>query len=204
MAEATGELFRATTSWLCRGTTIQNVLHFRGLDGTMTSTILAGTLGGWYEDVDRTFRGNDMLLQNTVVQQLTPVPLDAAFNIPTEQGGTTGQSTPNNTLAAIITIRTGEAGRRKRGRIYLAGLAGNYFSQDTLSGLGAERLQLWCDSLMSLCGPGGAGNFRLGVYSRTTGGDGPTYSTSGFTEATSLVVRNVLGNQRRRRLGVGI
>ena len=108
------------------------------------------------------------------------------------------------TICEVITIHTDQIGRRKRGRIYMAGgpgtgmLAGNWIATQT------ARTQNFATQLENrYIIAAHTSPFELGVWSKLNAGPDPPWSTDAFTRATSLTVRQTVRNQRRRQLGVG-
>jgi hypothetical protein len=107
-------------------------------------------------------------------------------------------------VAEVVTLYTGQTGRRKRGRIYLGG----GITQDMASGQWASaqttRTTSFVTALMArYCIAPIPSDFRLGVWSRVIAGPAPPFSTDAFAPVISATVRTTVRNQRRRQIGVG-
>jgi hypothetical protein len=77
-------------------------------------------------------------------------------------------------------------------------LAGSWIAAQT------TRTQAFATALATrYMSAGTAGSYKLGVWSKLTAGPEPPWPTSAFTRATSLTVRTIIRNQRRRQVGVG-
>lgn len=118
--------------------------------------------------------------------------------------GVAGGNCLTGTLAEVLSLYTGQAGRSKRGRIYLAGAVGTEMFQGSWSTTQTARTQLFATALATrYCLVPYATSFVLGVWSRALAGPAPPFPTSAFTPVTSITVRTTVRNQRRRQLGVG-
>lgn len=128
------------------------------------------------------------------LQKVFPLPVRDAIDSTNGAGaGTiTGDSLPT-TVAAVAKFSTGFAGRAKRGRIYFPGIA----EASTLASfMTSGALVNFNQVASSLAAPFNAGSARFDpvVYNRTT---------HVSTLITGFVLRPLLGNQRRRRVGRG-
>jgi hypothetical protein len=104
----------------------------------------------------------------------------------------------------ILTKRTGVAGKTHRGRIYIGGLSANDVTVNLMNVSGITRATNFIASIMTTFGPAGTDtHLQLGVYSRVIGGSSP-FTLAGWQPVTRLDLQVVLGNQRRRRFGVGM
>jgi hypothetical protein len=203
---ASGEIYQATFQGLLNGAICENVLHFRALNGSVTqSQINAGIERFWF--LTQGIQCNSYVYNNIIIKRMTPIALDEINYVPTtvSHGSGTG-GCMQNTIAAIMTLRTGTAGKSHRGRIYFAGLADGMVNAggNTLSTAGAVLFASTATNLVSEFGPSGANTaVALGIYSRTIGGIHP-FSLAGWQQVSTIDIQTILGNQRRRRLGVGI
>lgn len=121
-------------------------------------------------------------------------------------------------IAAVIRWRTQYAGRRKRGRTYLAGIADAQYASGALIAGAVTGLQTQVDAMIASLGAGGTNTtFTLGVWSERTATktrynpatktmewDGTAQDPAGAFEAVlSGSVQSTLYTQRRRVIGVG-
>lgn len=135
-------------------------------------------------------------LEKISVQQIRPLPPllpveDASAAGP---GAVAGESLPTS-VAAVVTKRTGLAGRAYRGRSYFAGVPQ---SQEVDSQLSSAALLLWQDVADQMAQPisvAPSGAFDPIVYHRALG--------TGNVIVSGLA-RPVLRNQRRRQVGKGV
>lgn len=121
-----------------------------------------------------------------------------------------GESAANPAMppqcSMVVTLRTGIAGRSRRGRLYLGGQKTDAFLNGAYTSSTVNAVQTYVDDLVAALGSGGSNaDYEWGVWSRVLGGEdpGPYNLTSGFRPITAAVVRNVVHTQRRRVLGVG-
>lgn len=201
---AIGELFRATISLQSQGGLCQNVLHFRGDTGVEESQDLLDVLEGAYWPAYRAVLPISTTILGINVQQLTPLVRDPVSGVPIDLPGTIPTAEVNSQCATILTLRTGFASRRQRGRIYLAPVPANLVQINQLTPEGRTLYTTFKNEILTNFNDDtGISSFTLGVYSRLEGGDGPTYSVAGWTAVTQIDVQSILGAQRRRRLGRG-
>lgn len=126
-------------------------------------------------------------------QKIWPLPVaDLSGRELVTVGGVAGDPLPNAT-SGMITLRTGEAGRAKRGRAYIPFLAeaDNATGEGPTAGLQTALAALAAEWTASRTVTGGAGSLTLVpvIYSRTA------HSTIPITNAA---IRDYWGNQRRR------
>jgi hypothetical protein len=111
--------------------------------------------------------------------------------------------------AAVISLRTGSKGGRKRGRFYLPGLTENYQQDGQMMGAQLTAIQALGNGIVEAYGAGGSETaYRLVVYSPevlTFPEPKPKKPRPGriITDVTSYVVSPVIRTQRRRSIGLG-
>jgi hypothetical protein len=208
MAIAVGELYQVTLTGLYQGQTIENVLMFRARTTTATDAQIGGDLQTFW-DLLRPLVQHDYTLTYMQVKRMTPVALDTFF-VPAAAGHENGAATGggvNSTIAAVITLRTGTAGKSHRGRIYLAPVdAGNCDTDGCrLSAGGLANYNTAFTNIKNLVddATGTALYVALGIYSRLIGGQNP-FTVAGWQAVSQFVTQPILGNQRRRRMGRGV
>lgn len=201
---ASGEIYQVTYQMTSSGQTIENVLHFRELDGLSTPAQIAVSAEKYLTEIAALIV-NQVAFTNMIIKQMTPVAYDETITPPvTTTSGSASNSPANNTIALIFTKRTGTAGKSHRGRIYLGGLNPSIMGNNSLNSTGVTLASSVATALMGVFGPSGSDtHLQLGLYSKKIGGDKP-FTVAGWMPVTKLDVQAVFGNQRRRRLGVGI
>jgi hypothetical protein len=191
------------------GQEVINKLHF------LQDSISPGNLS---QDLADDFRTNmdtairqrahtDFVFEYIEVQRIVPFGDGAAISAwPANTKGTWGAPYPlgSGTLAEVITIHSSQVGRRRRGRIYLAGHNRDQVENGLWRSEATTKTQTFATALatryMVLPTPS---FWVLGVWSRVIAGPNPPFSTDAFTRASALTVRTTVRNQRRRQLGVG-
>lgn len=110
--------------------------------------------------------------------------------------------------AALLSIRTAEGGRSKRGRMFLAGLPETGTTGSSI----AVAQPTWAAILaFAACLVSkfielediGVGKFRLGVYSRKLGGSAFPYGAAGFSPAVTVSPVVLVATMRSRKVGRG-
>jgi len=151
-----------------------------------------------------TCQSNEVAYAPATLKQLTPVILDELLWDPVLSTGGVNQGGIATTLAVVCTKRTGEAGKSKRGRFYLPGVPVGFTTTDVVNSTGMTALQNMAAGMLTAFGDAGTDEiWQIGVYSKALGGTAP-YTTGGWRPITSIDIQAILGNQRRRRIGVGI
>lgn len=202
---ATGQIYQVTYVMSVLGQAVENVLHYRELNGTSTPAQIRTSAEKFFTFVAPMI-SSSVLFTQIIIKQMTPLAFDETIGPPaTTTTGSNGSSADGNTtVALVITKRTGTAGKTHRGRMYIGGLPGAYTAQSILTSSLSTESGTFVSNMMGAFGPTGTDtHLQLGLYSRTIGGSSP-FTVAGWQPVTSLDVQTTLGNQRRRRLGVGI
>lgn len=204
MAPPVGPVYQMTYQMKLDGQTCENVLHFRTLTGTETDTQIGQSAELYLATVKPLIHQN-VTFPLIVIKQMTPLAFDEKFWVPVNNTqGAVGGEIRSNSVAIILTKRTGIAGKTHRGRIYLPGVPFNLTTPNGLNVGGGAVAQTVCGNLIATFGDAGTDlNLRIGVYSRSIGGFNP-FTPAGWQQITRFDPQPVLGNQRRRRPGVGI
>lgn len=201
---ATGEIIQYTFIQVYDGQQMETVLHFREQVAGATDAQLKGVADAWLFNM-KLLQVTTVTYPLVIIKRMTPVPFDEILHTPlTTTTGAVSASGHNSTIAVVATKRTGVAGKSHRGRLYVGG---------TPSGWGTDRLNIapgpatfgtWAGLVTSYWGPGGSDPVALlGIYSRSIGGSHP-FTLAGWQQMSRLDVQQIYGNQRRRRVGVGI
>lgn len=147
---------------------------------------------------------------DTVVWKKVSPALGPEF-ITTPPGPTTGEQTGDflpSFTSALVSIRTAEGGRSKRGRMFLAGLpeagvTGNSMPTAGVTWLAIVAFVACVVTAFIENGELGTGRFGWCVYSRKIGGSAFPYGATGFTRAVSLNPVALVATTRSRKQGRG-
>lgn len=204
MAVATGDIIQMTFDQSADGQLMQTIVHFREISAATTPANWHAAAEQWLA-IQKTIQNNSCLYNLVITKRMTPIAFDEDLYVPTTtlNGDLTG-GLVNNTLAAIVTKRTGVSGGSHRGRFYFGGLDSGSVTTNRLSATGVTKVSTFIGSIMGAFGPTGTNtHLQLGLYSPTIGGTKP-FTVAGWQQVTRLDMQTILGNQRRRRPGVGI
>jgi hypothetical protein len=123
-------------------------------------------------------------------------------------GQIAGEGAPPQTTA-VISVHTGQKGRRRRGRFYVPGLAEAGTTGGNITGAQLTALAALGETIQNAFGATGTdAEYKLVVYSpekltfKTPPAPKPRPGTI-TTRATDLILDTRVMTQRRRRLGVG-
>jgi hypothetical protein len=203
---AAGNVIQFTFQQALYGQICENVWHLREIALGTTDAQRAAAADAMLA-LQANVQVNAVLYPTVIIKQMTPVGFDEQIHVPaTTVGGAVAANSANNTIAAILTKRTGIAGKKHRGRVYYPGVPQNFVQvgENVMNATGAAAYTALAAAIIGLFGESGTEpNFKVGVYSRVIGGSNP-FTVAGWQELTRLDVQTVFGNQRRRRLGVGI
>ena len=208
MAVATGELVQVTFVCQQNGQTVENVFMFRERDGLSTDAQVSQDVrDAW--SIFRSVIVDDVSVIELRWKYMTPVQLDGNIIQPNVGHGlgAHGGDAVNSTLALVTTFRTGTAGKRHRGRAYTFGIPGGSLVDNLNKASGTYMTEFdtmwaaWKTAYDDATGV--AAHLAFGIYSRLIGGTSP-YTVAGWQAVTQYVPHVILGNQRRRREGVGV
>ena len=110
-------------------------------------------------------------------------------------GSNTEETSIDGVAAAVVRFRTGIAGRKGRGRAYIAGIRNGEYHRGNLL---QEHIDAWNARFVIIMGDTGWGS---SPYIPCVGARDAPF---GFTPITSMQVSGTRGHQRRRGIGVGI
>jgi hypothetical protein len=205
MAIAVGDIYQLTVVQACAGQTIETVVHFRERDNTATPAQLRVSAEA-FVGLMRPLQSGGLLYDHFILKRMTPIPFDEDIwaNGALDHGLEAGAPC-NNTLAMVITKRTGVSGKTHRGRMYIGGLPADAINGQVLSAGALIRATTFCAAVLTGFGDvsGGDPHLAIGLYSRAIGGTTP-FTLGGWQAVTRMDPQPILGNQRRRRVGVGI
>jgi len=208
---AINDLWQVRVKGFLAGQEYNNVLHFKAETASAdVETDLALKIIECF--VTHLLPGlhNQMILDTLVWKRVSPtLGPDIITPFP---GGSIGQVSVGDFLpsftAALVSIRTAEGGRSKRGRMFLAGLpesgvTGNSILQSSLTWTSIVAFVACVVTAFIDNAELGTGRFGLGVYSRVIGGSAFPYGAAGFTRATLLSPVALVATMRSRKQGRG-
>lgn len=211
---AIGDVYRAAVVGRLGNEAVVNVTHWKmktNVDGPSTiSTYLKTALYSLYKA-----RCVTNVSWNQVQVRKLAVPLTGAdIDWNPAETGAIGSTAWASSVAVVASLRTGYAGRRYRGRLYLPGISPNYYSSGTVLEAQRTGIQTMFDDMVAAVGANGANaDLTWGVFSRKYGemrGSEETghqiigYDLTAFTPITAVLVRSPLGQMRTRAVGHGI
>jgi len=209
MPVAAGDLWQMTIVATSLGQLYENVfmMRDRSVSPSTDAAVKAAAQSFWTEY--RKMISHMLSLQHIELKRMTPVAFDSLFT--GAASGETNGSEPddpcNSTVSIVVTLRTGVSGKSHRGRCYQPGVdvgaTGSF--ENTINPTALARYQGVWDGILTKFGDaaGTDPTLALGIYSRKIGGTSP-HTVAGWQAVTQAVVNSILGNQRRRRLGVGV
>lgn len=207
---AVGDMFQVRVKGAFEGQETNNVLHFTATTASadveihlilvLIECFVTHLLPAW---------SNKWVLDTVVWKRVHPT-LSPDFVVapsPAAVGILTTDSLPTFN-AALISIRTAQGGRSKRGRMYLAGIpeSGTVGSRFDVTGPTWLAIVAFANCLVQKFitnEPIGTDQFKLGVYSRKLGGSTFPYQAVGFTAAESLDPVSLVATMRSRKVGHG-
>lgn len=172
-----------------------NTFHVNKPDAwTMTDLIqLANVVHTWWTTYYKIMVPNTVSLVQIQCRVYNPnVPLAYDLNISPPEAGTRGTTTEPANATLSMSERTGLAGRKYRGRMYLAGLDSASTNQnDTVT---SALVTLAANALANLITGALPIPESVSIFHR---------NTNTFTNVIAYVIENVIDSQRRRLPGRG-
>lgn len=210
ISAAVNDIFQVRVKGFQEGQETNNVLHFvcsaassdvdvhliQKLIACFVTHLLPAWSNAWHLDTVVWKR-----VSPTLSPEFVSVPSGAAV------GALSTDSLPTFN-AALISIRTAQGGRSRRGRMYLAGIpeSATVKSQFDLAGLPWLAIVAFVACVVSEFienGELGTDRFNLGIYSRKLGGSTFPYTASAFTPAISMSPVALVATMRSRKVGRG-
>lgn len=204
---ALNDIYRVRIHQRMHGQEVLNVWHFvddAGAAGDQGTALCQDIITNMATTM-RARACSDMVFEFVEAVKLVPYgegPVTVSY--PANTVGTATGSAGTGTLAEVVTVYTSLIGRRHRGRMYLAGGPSTTISGGSWPAAQTTRTQAFCTAFAAryMATPGGF-TFKFGVWSKAIAGPDPPWPSDSFTRATSLTVRTLVRNQRRRQIGVG-
>lgn len=201
-----GDLYAATYMGVLHGQQIRNVLHFRLKSfagaGTPTLEDSQGALGNRLDAIWTGLRAivsSQFTMNAILVQRIKPLPRAAGvLTTPTDPvGADTGVSVPSS-VSGNIKFQTQFAGKRYRGRMYIAGIAEDRIEDSEVDAATSLIMDVAGDAIAGDSTPisynGWDFVFTHVIYHKVD---------TSYTETTGASVDPVARNQRRRQVGKG-
>jgi hypothetical protein len=200
-----GDIYEVAVEQLLHNNQIINVFHLRGEEPGATIELAANNVKTTITNYLRPAQGVDLHYVKVRARGLTPPYEQYEDDFASSVTGQRNELCAANQLAIVTSLKTGLAGRSRRGRHYLGGITMGDINDDGT--IAPSRLAIvegaW-SNIMALFGLNAANPlFMIGCWSRLLAGTTPPYNTDAFRPYRTAIVRNVFATQRRRRLGVG-
>lgn len=172
-----------------------NTLHFSSAIGWDLTSMgnLAAMVKQWWLDSYQDDVSNQVSLEQIQVRLLdptNPLAVDYTTGLP-DSGSNANVHEPAN-VTVTLSWRTGLAGRKYRGRIYIVGLCENNTNDDDT--IGSSTVSWLANVGGDLLAKAAAAAIQLIVFHK---------ADNTFTKVLSFVVENILDSQRRRLPGRG-
>jgi len=228
---AVDDVYLVSARSLLNGQVCGNTLAFRALDGTTHNVTTLGTVANAIRGAFRQNQVDDLLytdwralkVRGSGVTYSTTAPFrvsTVAFAAPYTGSNNGVQTlTPTSNLdCTVVRVSTGEAGRRRKGRIYVPGLYETAIDDNSLlaTSYTSTFTTTMNASLSTYLVSGGSTVWELGVWSdriamnvalsntwpRVRTSQGTPDPSTAFAGAVSLDVQQYVGAQRGRRPGI--
>jgi hypothetical protein len=188
-----------------------HTLHFRSIDiGASEQDLIDAWQAGCRTSYRAIFSTGEFPCQTYTARQVcgsVPLraPVEETETTPLSEGtktGATGAMPP--WIAGVVSVRTAFAGRSRRGRFYLGGMAE---SEQELAVITSGRLalqQAYIDDLISeFVFPAGAGGWTLVVHSHKLAAVPGTDCEDSSTLVTGFLNRSAVATMKSRKAGHG-
>lgn len=203
-------VFHITLNYRLHGQICQNGFYFTN-KGAMSDDFLEErvlALGVDFLDkmlpIYAAFQNNQVEYLPLVVTTLNPLNGPMAELLPAISGGFQGDESLPSYCAAIVSCRTGFAGKTNRGRFYVGGIGENEHAAGRLSASAFTALHDFGNELSNRFGPSGSHPyFSHIIFSKKFGYANGVWSPAGVRMITHYVPRQTLGTCRHRLLGIG-
>lgn len=201
---ALNDIWKITVVGQIHGQETNNVQHYRFTSEESTFAGIAAAIFDCIRTVLLPGLSNEWRVIEIRGKKLFPQATDESViaALSTDVGGLNTEGLPSY-CAALVSIKTGLAGRRNRGRFYLAGVPE---TGQTGSRLTNGELAIIVAFAACLANKFIVANndfpYRLGVLSRKNVQGGASIGNA-FRDGTVLTTTNVMATMRRRKIGVG-
>lgn len=200
-----GDVVRLRTIGSLLGQNVQFGLHFRYQTTGASASDLAASWEANIMDLVKAATSASCNYTTIMVADTDPNGAETAELTLTQPnpGGVAGDVLPPQ-CAAVISLRTGQKGRRRRGRFYVPGLVETYQQDGRLIGAQLTSLQALAQGIINFYGDTGSEtDYRACVWSPQNLEATPPRPGDLATILRTAQVDTVVRTQRRRSLGVG-
>lgn len=204
MPPAAGEIYQYTFIQQLKLQILETVIHFRARAGVPTEEQIKASANNFLLSWGK-MQVTECLYPSVRVKQMTPLQFDQIIFAPTDiAGGLINEGPQNNQISLIFTKRTGVAGLRHRGRVYVGGFPLGWGINTLLNGTPSVTVGTVAGELIAKFGEDGTDpTMCAGVYSKEIGGSTP-FTVAGWQPITKWEPQFTFGVQRKRKIGVGI
>lgn len=194
------------------GQETNNVLHFRLVSGsadTDVDTHLILVLAQCFITHLLPVLTSSWSLEKFVWKRVSPTLGPEFTSIPVGVGAGAGNAAAlPSYCSAVLSIRTPEGGRRKRGRMFIPGIPENTTTNSAFNTADPLWAALIAFAACLITGfvpgdPPGSNAWHMAVYSRAIGGATFPYALAGFTGINDITPVQLLGTTRSRKVGRG-
>lgn len=204
---AVNDLYRTAFSVQVSGQTTVNVMYFKQLNSSLqddaqsAANIITPILSTAYSNVLASNSTNPV--SNVTCTRVSRLFADTGTAIGNVGPGIGGDVMPA-LVACTVKIKTGFAGKTRRGRIFVGGVPSVFVAFSTVSTTAIARYQLFMDGIRNnFMGGAPVSGFQLGVFSRTRYAILSNPFDDYFKPATQLVLNGAIASMRSRKFGVG-
>jgi hypothetical protein len=208
------DIYQVVLNWQIEGQQCKNVLHFLCASGGGDADVdlhLIQVLLSCIVDSLLPGLSNSATLTNITWKKVSPLLGEEHVTTPVTPAVGENITTALPTFcSAVISIRTGQGGRSKRGRMYIPGLVAATDNQDFLDPADDLWLALIAFALCLLDHfkpgdpPATTNSWSLGVYSRKLGGSSFPYGAAGFSGGETFTPQRAIATTRSRKFGRGV
>lgn len=201
---ATGDIYQFDFIQLLKLQILETVIHMRARTGLVTEDAIKASATNFLQTLAKG-QCTEVTYPQVRVKRMTPLAFDQfLFAPPGINSGLINESPQNNQISLIFTKRTGVAGLRHRGRMFVGGFPIGWGVNQLLSGTPATTAGTMAGEFLAKFGEDGTdATFAAGVYSKEIGGTIP-FTVAGWQAITRWDPQLTFGVQRKRKLGVGI
>lgn len=205
---AVGDLYRIAFNYNVWGQSNVNVMYMRQTapigdnDAQAVADVLAPAMRDLYTGVVAGIRFLGTQTQVQLVARLATDVGEQFSNFATDGASLGGALPPAN--AVICRLKTGLAGRTRRGRIFLGGVGQSWHTAGVLNSVGQPIYNQFITNVKAnFVGTNPLFNMQLGVFSRTRYKIVSNPFDSYFAPVTDLQVPAAIATMRSRKVGVG-
>lgn len=190
-------IYRCTLNQTFTNRIFQNVIHLDDPTGAMTMAQIADEIRLQWIGQIRVWQAHELIYNSVTIQQVgiaqPPAPTTVLY---TNVDGDGTSDVEHASICAILSFRTALAGRRFRGRYYIATVPAAHITNDVLNtDFGIPRYNAIAAALTARFKDGGAGPLKLVVWHR---------DQNNSTVVQNIIAPQRLGILRKRNVGVGI